>query len=66
MFDVKMEFTCKSRWTKDGHCTFDHTTSSYDDVVSRDIIRIEMTYAALMKLDVMAADIRNAYLQEPT
>ena len=61
-----MEFTFKSRWKKDGHRTFDPTTSIYDDVVSWDIIRIEMTYAALMKLDVMAADIRNAYLQEPT
>ena len=34
--------------------------------MSRERIRIMLTYAALMEVDVMAADIRNAYLQAPT
>ena len=66
MFDVKMDFTRKSRWVKDGHRTPDPETSSYAGVVSRESIRILLTYTALHEVDVMAADIRNAYLQAPT
>ena len=29
IFDVKMDFTCKARWVKDGHRTPDPITSSY-------------------------------------
>jgi len=66
VFDVKMDFTRKARWVKDGHKHPDPETSSYAGVVSRESIRILLTYAALNGLDVMAADIRNAYLQAPT
>ena len=66
VFDVKMDFTRKARWVKDGHRTPDPTTSSYAGVVSRESIRIALTYAALMGLDVWAADIQNAYLQAPS
>ena len=66
MFDVKMDFTRKARWVKDGHRTLDPETSSYAGVVSRESIRILLTYTALHEVDVMAADIRNAYLQAPT
>ena len=66
IFDVKMDFTRKARWVKDGHKTPDPTTSSYAGVVSRESIRILLTHAALLGLDVFAADIRNAYLQAPT
>ena len=62
IFDVKMYFTIKGRWVKDMHRTPDPETSSYSGVVSRKRIRIIITYAALHKVDVMAADIRNAYL----
>ncbi len=34
--------------------------------MSRDSVRIALTYAALDGLGVTAADIRNAYLQEPS
>ena len=40
--------------------------SSYDGVVSRKSIITLLTYATLMKLDVMADDIRNIYLQAPS
>ena len=66
MFDVKMDFTRKTRWVKDGHRTPDLETSSYVGVVSRESIRILPTYAALHEVNVMAADIRNAYLLAPT
>ena len=35
VFDVKMDFTRKAMWVKDGHRTPDPTTSDYAGVVSR-------------------------------
>ena len=66
IFDVKMDFTRKARWVKDGHKTPDPATSSYAGVVSRDSVRIALTYAALNELPVTAADVQNAYLQAPS
>ena len=66
IFDVKMDFTRKARWVKDGHRTPDSITSSYAGVVSKESIRIALTYAAMHGFEVFAADIRNAYLQAPT
>jgi hypothetical protein len=62
IFDVKMDFTWKARWVKDGHKTPDSLTSSFAGVVSRDSICIALTHAALLG-PVLGADIRNAYLQ---
>ena len=59
VFDVKMDFTQKARWVKDGHWYPDPTTLAYASVVSREIVRVVLTYTALMDLDVMAADIQN-------
>jgi len=50
---------------KDGHLTPDPEGSTYAGVVSRESIRIALTYAALNGIDVMAADIQNAFLQAP-
>lgn len=66
IFDVKMDFTRKARWVKDGHRTPDPESSSYAGVVSRESVRIALTYAALNDIDILAADIRNAYLQAPS
>ena len=65
IFDVKMDFTRKVRWVKDGHRTPDPDWSTYAGFVTRDSIRIALTYAALNQLDIFAADIKNAYLQAP-
>jgi hypothetical protein len=40
--------------------------STFAGVVSRESVRIALTYAALNGLEVCAADIRNAYLQAPS
>ena len=66
IWDVKMDFTRKCRWVKDGHRTPNPKVSNYDGVVSRDSVRIALTYAALNEVDVTAADIQNAYLQAPS
>ena len=65
VFDVPMDFSRKARWVKDGHKTPDPEFSSYAGVVSRESVRIALTYAALNGLDVMTADIRNSYLLAP-
>ncbi len=64
VWDVKMDMTSKARWVLDGHKTADVNYSTYAGVVSS--VRILMTYAALNGVDVVAADIRNAYLQAPS
>ena len=66
VFDVKMDFTRKARWVLDGHKTPSPAGSTYAGVVSRESVRIALTYAALNGLDVTAADIQNAYLQAPS
>ena len=66
VFDVKMDFTRKARWVLDGHKTQNPEGSTYAGVVSRESVRIALTYAALNGLNVCAADIKNAYLQAPS
>lgn len=66
IWDVKMDFTRKARWVLDGHKCADPEGSTYAGVVSRESVRIALTYAALNDMDVFAADIRNAYLQAPS
>ena len=66
IFDVKMDFTRKARWVLDGHKTQHVDYSTYAGVVSCESVRIALTYAAFIKIDICAADIRNAYLQSPS
>ncbi len=66
VFDVRMTLERKARWVKDGHKTPQPECSTYAGVVSRESVRIALTYAAMMGLNVCACDIRNAYLQAPT
>ena len=56
----------KARWVKDGHKTPEPSWSTYAGVVSRESVRIALTYAPLNNLNVCAADIQNAYLQAPS
>ena len=56
-FDVKMDFTHKARWVLDGHKTGTPSGSTYAGIVSRESVRIALTYAALNDLDVFAGDI---------
>jgi hypothetical protein len=64
---IKMDFTCKACWVKDGHKTPDSLTSSFAGFVSRKSIPIiALTYAAVQHIPVMGVDICNAYLQAPS
>ena len=66
IYSVKMDFTRKARWVKDGKRTPDPESSIYARVVSRESIRILLTHAALHGVTVMSSDVHNAYLQAPT
>jgi hypothetical protein len=66
IWDVKMDFTRKACWVKDGHKTADPLSSNYAGVVSRDSVRIAFTLAAMNGLDICAADVQNAYIQAPS
>ena len=65
IFDVRMTLERKARWVKDGHKTPQPDWSTYAGVVSRESVRIALTYAALNGLPVCGCDIQNAYLQAP-
>jgi hypothetical protein len=66
IWDLKMDFTRKARWVLDGYKLPTPEGSKYAGVVSKESVRIALTYAALNGLEVCAADIRNAYLQAPS
>jgi hypothetical protein len=49
-----------------GHQTDVQKESVYSSVVSRDSVRIALMIASLNNLNVLAADVHNAYLKAPT
>ena len=67
IFDIKLgeNFRRKARLVADGHKTATPASVTYSTVVSRDSVRICLMLAALNGLDVMSADIENAYLTAP-
>jgi len=73
VFDVKMDFTRKARLVANPHggdgtapsILKNSPINTYASVVSRESVRIAFLLAALNELDLMAADIANAYLNAP-
>ena len=67
VFDIKLgeNFRRKARLVADGHLTNPPSSVTYSSVVSRDSVRICLLIAALNGLEVMCADIENAYLSAP-
>jgi len=65
IFDVKCDLTRKARFVAGGHWTQASSQLTYSSVVTRESIRIAFLIAALNGLDILAADIGNAYLQAP-
>ena len=71
VFDVKMDFTRKARFCANPHGKGkaeeikSAPINTYASVVSRESIRIIFMLAALNDLNVLAADVGNAYLNAP-
>ena len=66
IFDLCMALEREARCVKDGHRTPEPEQSTVAGVVSRESIRIALTYASLNGLSVFGNDIQNTYLQAPT
>ena len=66
IFDVKMDLTWKARFVAGGHQTDPPKESTYSSVVLRDSVRMKFLIAALNSLDILLADVQNAYLNAPT
>ena len=64
---IKMgkNFHRKARMVADGHITTTPSSITYSSVVSRHIVRIALTIAALDGLKISACGIINAYLTAP-
>ena len=60
-----MDFTRKARYVGRGDKIPKPMNSTYSGVVSRESVRIALTYAALNDPEVISADIMSAYLQAP-
>jgi hypothetical protein len=66
IFDVKLDLTRKARYVAGGHQTDPPKDMVYASVVSRDSVRLAFLLAALNDLNILAADVQNAYLNAPT
>jgi len=66
IFDVKMDFTRKARFVAGGHVTEPPTSITYSSVVARDSVRLAFMIAGLNNLNILSADIGNAYLNAYT
>jgi hypothetical protein len=66
IFEVKMDFTRKARFVAGGHWTAPPASLTYSSVVARDSVRLCFLIAALNDLELLAADIGNAYLNADT
>jgi hypothetical protein len=67
VFDIRLgeNFRRKARFCADGHKTGAPASVTYSTVVSRDSVRLILLLAALNDLDVLGADIQNAFLTAP-
>ena len=66
VFDIKMDsLQRKARLVANGNETDPPKDMTYSSVVSRDSVRTFFLIAALNDLDILSADIQNAYLQAP-
>ena len=66
IFDIKMDYTRKARLVAGGHVTDPPAVMTYSSVVSRDSVRIILLYAIVNELNVLTADVGNAYLNANT
>jgi len=66
VFDVKMDLSRKARFVAGGHWTDPPSQITYSTVVFRDSVRIAFLIAAMNELNILSADIGNAYLNAPT
>ena len=67
VFDIKLgeNFRRKARYVGEGFRASTPASVTYSSVVRRDSVRIMLMIAALNDIDIMGADIKNAFLTAP-
>jgi hypothetical protein len=65
VFDVKLDLVRKVRFVAGGHQTDPPKESVYSSIVSRDSVHLAFLIAALNDLEILSADVQNAYLNAP-
>ena len=65
-FDIKMDLRRKARLVAGGHVTKDIEGDNYSGVVKMDSVRLTFLLADLNKMDLLMADVSNAYLNAYT
>jgi Reverse transcriptase (RNA-dependent DNA polymerase) len=65
MLDIRMDVTRKASLVAGGHVTDLPASIKYSSVASRESVRIDFLIAELNDLNILAADIGNAYLNTP-
>ena len=67
IFDIKLgeNFRRKARYVADGYKTSTPSAVTYSSVASRDSVRIFLLIAALNDIDILSADVQNAFLTAP-
>jgi hypothetical protein len=66
VFDIKKDLMQKARLIAGGHHMDPPKESVYLSIILKDSVRIILTLMALNDLDILAADVQNAYLNMPT
>jgi hypothetical protein len=66
VFDVKIDFTRKARFVAGSNVAQPPKCLTYSSVVAQDSVCLAFLIAALNDLDILAADVGNAYLNAPT
>jgi hypothetical protein len=66
VFHVKLDLVRKARFVAGGHQTDPPKESLYSSIVSHDSVHLAFLIAALNDLEILSADIQNAYLNAPT
>ena len=65
IFNIKCDFTRKARFVAGGLWTEAPTQLTYSSVVTKDSVQIAFLVAALNDLEILTADVRNAFLLAP-
>ena len=63
IFDVKVDFTHKTRFVANASISIDLWQITCDGYVFRDNVRIDLAYSVLNDIEIMAVDIYNAYMK---
>jgi hypothetical protein len=66
VFGVKLDLVRIERFVAGGHQRDPPKESVYSSIVSRDSVHLAFLIAALNDLEILSADVQNAYLNAPT